>query len=90
MDYVILKRCRNSWMTIGKIGANEITPPGVYKIVLLTSERYGYHWYRQNPDGTWSHKPGSGEVRNTDFGGAPIRNPELSDNGVYEFGKYYV
>ena len=21
-----------------------------------------YHWYRQNPDGTWSHKPGETEA----------------------------
>lgn len=25
-----------------------------------------YHWYRQNMDGTWSHKLGQGNVKNVD------------------------
>ncbi len=42
----------------------------------LYAETY-YHWYRQNPDGTWSHKPSGGDVRDYDFDGNPIYDPEF-------------
>ena len=74
---------------------------GTYKVALvidtadnaLTSiDERDYHWYRQNPDGTWSHKPGDGAVRNCDgdgnSDGAIIYDPEYADRsyfgGVYE------
>ena len=38
-----------------------------------------YHWYRQNPDGTWSHKPGEGSVIDTDAVGDVIYDPESCD-----------
>ena len=38
-----------------------------------------YHWYRQNPDGTWSHKPGKSEVTNLDASGELIFDPEICD-----------
>jgi len=38
-----------------------------------------YHWYRQNPDGTWSHKPGHDVARDVDASGAKITNPELAN-----------
>lgn len=40
---------------------------------------FDYHWYRQNPDGTWSHKPGKTEVRDWDYDGNPILDPEHSN-----------
>ena len=36
-----------------------------------------YHWYRQNSDGTWSHKPGHTEVINTDEDEKVIYDPEI-------------
>ena len=36
-----------------------------------------YHWYRQNPDGTWSHKTGQGTTKNTDALGETIYDPQL-------------
>ena len=47
-----------------------------------------YHWYRQDDDGTWSHKPGHDVVRNVDAAKLPITNPETavrrsSDGTVY-------
>lgn len=38
-----------------------------------------YHWYRQNPDGTWSHKPGETEVTNLDASGELIYDPQVCD-----------
>lgn len=37
-----------------------------------------YHWYRQDEDGSWSHKPGNDEVRNVDSNKMPITNPETA------------
>jgi len=50
-----------------------------------------YHWYRQNIDGTWSHKPGNMEVRNYDDNGNIIYNPEMCNRGRYEnFVGFYM
>ncbi len=38
-----------------------------------------YHWYRQNPDGTWSHKRGQSEVINYDASGEIIYDPQVCD-----------
>jgi RHS repeat-associated protein len=38
-----------------------------------------YHWYRQDADGMWSHKPGIDAATNLDASGNPISNPELAD-----------
>lgn len=36
-----------------------------------------YHFYRQNPDGTWSHKQGcGGKATNLDGNGNVINDPE--------------
>ena len=51
-----------------------------YRVALafdLREDYNDYHWYRQNPDGTWSHKPSNGEVRDFDFDGNPILDPEF-------------
>ena len=35
---------------------------GGYAVLLVIGPKRDYHWYRQDADGTWSHKPGSNEV----------------------------
>ena len=39
-----------------------------------------FHFYRQNLDGTWSHKPGNQNVVKTDYLGYEIIDPDMSDN----------
>lgn len=52
--------------------------PGVkeYKVVLVIAPGKDYHWYRQNPDGSWSHKRGHTEVTCVDASGKTIYNPQ--------------
>ncbi len=55
-------------------------PDGWHKVYFAirpdTSwEGHDYHWYRQDIDGSWSHKPGGGEALNTDHNGQPIMDP---------------
>jgi hypothetical protein len=69
-------------------------PPGTWKVALVIAPNnepgnllrapheqlaMDYHWYRQDSDGLWSHKPGEGEVRRLDASGKPITNPEASN-----------
>lgn len=48
-----------------------------------------YHWYRQNTDGTWSHKPASFSVTNLDSNNQIIYDPQtaareiIDGSGVY-------
>jgi len=76
-----------------------VCPTGTYKIALVIanippSADADYHWYRQNPDGTWSHKPGTTPVTNKDGAGAIITDPatanRTSGDLIYdEFGGYF-
>lgn len=52
---------------------------GFYKIFLALDIPEDYHWWRQDSDGYWSHKPGSTEVTNLDADGKRIKNPLLSN-----------
>lgn len=82
--------------TFEPIGRFEAAPEGTYKVALVIAPGMDYHWYRQNPDGTWSHKPGQYPVRNTDdFNwypyGETIIDPLLADRGYYtEFIGYFA
>ena len=49
---------------------------GTYKVALVVDNGKDYHWYRQNPDGTWSHKMGSGPVNCLDSESHIIYDPE--------------
>ena len=47
-----------------------------YKIALVIDdlgEEQDYHFYRQDSDGYWSHKPGKEEVRRVDASGKLLR-----------------
>jgi len=58
-----------------------------HKVALAVGILYDiypdYHWYRQDKDGTWSHKPGEGTARNTDNSEDFITDPETADRGDY-------
>ena len=50
-----------------------------------------YHWYRQNDDGTWSHKCGTFGVKNTDEEDIIITNPEECSRGRYKnFAGFFI
>jgi hypothetical protein len=54
-------------------------PAGTSKVALVTAKGVDYHWYRQNPDGTWSDKAGSNKVKNWDAKNRKIINPSGAD-----------
>ena len=54
----------------------EVCPEGTYRVALFVDPiLLDYHWYRQNSDGTWSHKPSLNTVRNVDSNNNVIFNP---------------
>ena len=48
-------------------------------MALVIAPGFDYHWYRQNSDGTWSHKQGHTNVTNVDASGDVIYNPQTCD-----------
>lgn len=46
-----------------------------------------YHFYRQDSNGYWSHKPGRNEAVDTDADGVKIKNPVLA-NRKYKYFNY--
>ena len=80
-----------------EIGRDEKCPAGTYKVALCLmpySEQYyaDYHWYRQNADGTWSHKQGLTSVKKTDGDNMIITDPEKAGEsvGYTEFVGYFA
>ena len=65
--------------TFEEIGRDDTCTQGTYKIALVLDPGNDYHFYRQNPDGTWSHKPGTTEVVNTDASGNVIHDPQYAN-----------
>jgi hypothetical protein len=54
--------------------------PGKYdKVALVVDPGTDYHWYRQDKNGMWTHKPGGTQATNLDNSSNPISNPETAD-----------
>jgi hypothetical protein len=53
--------------------------PGFYKVFLALDVGNDYHWWRQDSNQLWSHKPGSTDVVNKDGSGELIENPLISN-----------
>ena len=52
--------------------------PGFSQIGVVVDEKNDLHYYRQDSNGWWSHKPGGREVTNVDAVGASIYRPDLA------------
>lgn len=60
-------------------------------VALVIWPGVDYHWYRQDNNGCWSHKPGSTPVINVDNSGKPITDPRTCDRGSYtNFCSYMI
>jgi hypothetical protein len=105
----ILNKLRSDYNTFNiiQVSKNYKPPCNHYKIALVIDdlgEEQDYHFYRQDSDGYWSHKPGKEEVRRVDASGNLITDPETADrnydtsndnqnnetdNNYYKFCGYY-
>jgi len=58
-----------------------------YNIVAgVVAPGQDYHWYRQDSDGTWSHKPGFCRASQTDASGHSITDPKSADRDYSSTG----
>ncbi|MNI43709.1 hypothetical protein D3C73_980490 [compost metagenome] len=62
-------------------GSNE------YKVALVIAPGVDYHWYRQDSDGGWSHKPGLTNITYKDASGNYISDPQTCDRN-YSYANY--
>ena len=75
--------------TFEEIDKNTKCSDGSYKVALVIAPEWDYHWYRQNPDGTWSHKSGQHAVTDIDASDNIIYDPETADRN-YSYANYTV
>lgn len=77
----------------GPLPVPDMTPrPGFYHVALAVALRKGmwslrdedYHWWRQDSDGLWSHKPGNAAVLRADYSRNLIHDPRECDRGRYK------
>jgi len=105
----ILNKLKQDYNTYNIIQVTkDYKPPcNHYKIALViddTGDEQDYHFYRQDDDGYWSHKPGKENVRRMDASGNMITDPSIADrnydkqddntnnetdNNYYKFCGYY-
>ena len=105
----ILDKLKKDYNTYNIIQVDKYYKPPCnhYKIALViddSGDEQDYHFYRQDEDGYWSHKPGKSDVRRHDASGNLIRDPEKADrnydqqnddndnetdNNYYKFCGYY-
>lgn len=70
----------------------EECPCGYYKIALFMDDSppyKDYHFYRQDSDGTWSHKPGGTKAIRVDDSGNVIDNPSEANRNYEDSSKKY-
>lgn len=65
-----------------RIGFTGQCRKGSSKIAVVVDPKRDFHYYRQDSNGLWSHKPGATAVTNKDSMGNPIYDPSLA-------GRYY-
>jgi len=58
-------------------------PAGMHKVHLVVAPGWDYHFYRQDDDGLWSHKPGGTPATDLDNSGELITDPATADTGNY-------
>lgn len=64
-------------------------PKKYSKIALVVDEDEDYHFYRQDSNGYWSHKPGATDVTHIDGTGRPIYDPQLASRKYQQSGLHY-
>lgn len=64
-------------------GKNDPLPACYHKVALVVAPGWDYHWYRQDNNTLWSHKPGRTRAKNVDESGNLITDPKTADRGPY-------
>lgn len=73
--------------TIRSSSYSETPGSNEYKVALVIAPGTDYHWYRQDSDGGWSHKPGLTNIDYRDASGNFISDPQTCDRN-YSYANY--
>ena len=89
-DYNAYNNNNNTNYIVRIVDQYEQCPQGTYKIALVItaygeSNKFDYHWYRQDSDGLWSHKRGSNDPTREDALGKLIIDPQYANR---HYGNY--
>jgi hypothetical protein len=64
---------------LSEIDCDRHCPSGCWKVALAVALNDDFHWYRQDDNDLWSHKPGQTAATNLDASGNPITDPRTAD-----------
>ena len=73
---------------LGQAQGWQAPTPG-WNLALAIWPHQEYHWYRQDRNGCWSHKPSQASVMDIDNAGKRIGDPSLLDWGSYQTYRGY-
>jgi len=81
------ERIKKDNPSIYKVGFDTKCKKGYYKAFMAISDGDDpdYHFYRQDKDGYWSHKPGRREATDLDASGNKIKNPLIADRNYTHY-----
>jgi hypothetical protein len=85
----LLSRLKGDVKGIKLVNFTDKCPGKTSKIGLVADEDQDYHFYRQDSNGLWSHKPGATKVTNLDATGRPIYDPALASRKYDKSGLNY-
>ncbi len=75
----MLQRIMGDNPNIKPISFTDKCPEHTSKIAIVVDPKEDYHFYRQDSNGLWSHKPGGTAVTNLDADGNLIYDPALAN-----------
>ena len=85
---IFYKRLKKDMPSMYLVSFNERCKKGFYKGFIALDPKSGdpdYHFWRQDNNGYWSHKPGRREATDLDASGKKIINPLLADRNYKHF-----
>lgn len=71
--------------SIRAVSATQACPAGTYRVALSVDPSRDFHFYRQDPDGSWSHKIGGDPAHRLREGDPRCAAPEYS---VYQYSQF--
>ena len=75
----MIKKIKHDNKSLKLTSFNKRCPKRHYKAAIVVDPNNTYHFYRQDNQLNWSHKPGILPITNKDASGNPIYAPHLSD-----------
>jgi hypothetical protein len=83
----LIARLKSEIPGLSVVNFTDKCPPRTSKIALVVDPKEDYHFYRQDSNGLWSHKPGGTNVTNLDADQKLIYDPAIASRNYTKDGK---